>query len=333
MNHHSRIGIIIPFFNGDCVIRQCLDSIKDSIYCDTRVFIVDNSPKETRIEEIAEAFSFAHVIKTSASIGFGKACNIGASAASTDGCDVLVFLNQDTILAPLCLSKLIEALNENPTIGVVGPMNWSIGFQEIESFFVRYYISQCPQFIADAIGGQLKPLYFVEHLMGSCIAISDRTFRNLGLFDEIYHMYSEDGDLCRRYRNAGLMLALLPFAHVGHVHTQTSEAGSSQLLRRIRNSGQKFQLKDPGESFFKLLAITFRNAMFDYVRVLSKGQFVLLASFVCDDGRLVSQLQKIYASRQKEHALVEAAKASLASNQPQVDENKSDGLSKATDTA
>src|SRR5690349_6878592 len=122
-------GIVIPFYNGDSVIRQCLDSIGSSMFGNTRVYIVDNSSVATQIEATASRFSFVRVIRTRPSIGFGKASNIGANVAASDGVRYLVFLNQDTILAPHCLREMFAVLDKDKEIGIVGPVNWSINFQ------------------------------------------------------------------------------------------------------------------------------------------------------------------------------------------------------------
>ena len=305
MDVKPEIGIVIPFFNGDGVIRQCLDSISAGRHGNIRVYIVDNSSVETQINQTALAFSFVRVIRTVPSLGFGKACNIGAAAAARDGAGVLVIVNQDTCLATDCLQKMIAVLEENRDIGMVGPINWTINFHEIETTFFRYYLVQSPEFVADAIRKSFKPFYAVGSVMGSCIAIPIQVYKTFGLFDEIYFMYSEDDDLCRRYHRAGLGIGLVAAAHVGHVNSQNSAPDNLEMLRHKRSSSQKYRLKDTSKSFLPEVMVELRGVIFEYIRLCAKGRIGLLTSFCRDDGRLLCQLRQIYEAHRREKLLIE----------------------------
>lgn len=310
MDDLPEIAIVIPFYNGDEVIQACLDSIaRCTVVGHCAVFVVDNSAAPTRVAEIAARFPFARVIKTPPALGFGRACNTGAAAATQAGARHLVFLNQDTVLAPDCLQKMIEAFAGQTDLGIVGPVNWSIDFEAFDGTFARYYLDQSPDFVADAVRGRLKSSYPVERLIGSCIAIPTTVYRALGLFDEIYWMYSEDDDLCRRYQLAGLRLALVAHAHVGHVNGQTSSPDVLRIVRLKRSSNQRFRLKDTSFPFGLVAVMLVRDALLDYFRMFSACRFSLLADFVRDDLQLLANIARIQSAREQEMRLVRSARA------------------------
>lgn len=56
----------------------------------------------------------------------------------------------------------------------------------------------------------------VDWIAGLLMATRRDTFRTLGGFDERFHMYCEDVDLCLRSWNAGLAVRVVPGVHVMH---------------------------------------------------------------------------------------------------------------------
>ena len=61
----------------------------------------------------------------------------------------------------------------------------------------------------------LQP-YEVDWLAGLFLAMSKEHFERLGGFDESFHMYCEDVDLCLRSWNAGMSVSVVPSAFVTH---------------------------------------------------------------------------------------------------------------------
>ena len=54
----------------------------------------------------------------------------------------------------------------------------------------------------------------VDWLAGACLCVRARAAADVGLFDERFFMYSEELDLCRRFRAAGWRVAYVPSAEV-----------------------------------------------------------------------------------------------------------------------
>jgi GT2 family glycosyltransferase len=63
----------------------------------------------------------------------------------------------------------------------------------------------------------------VDWLSGACLCIRGSVAKTEGLFDERYFMYSEEVDLCRRYKVKGWRVVYLPDAEVVHVESASAD--------------------------------------------------------------------------------------------------------------
>ena len=291
------IGIIIPFYNGDAFITECLSSIRCSDKLALRVYIINNSSRFSGLNLICKQFRNVDIVTTTPSIGFGAACNIGARHAVADGAEFLVILNQDTILKETCIDELIGKLQNDNSLGIAGPICWKIGFLDIEDYYVRHYLSECSAIVAYALRGSLAPLYLTSNLPGACIAIPVSTYQKMGLFDDVYYMYSEDDDLCRRYTFAGFKIAIVAGAHVGHFNSLAQPKARKRIFRQRRISFRVFRLKDVSKSFSFTLFKSLAYIPSDYLRALSKMELSLLFLFVFDDFLFLLRLPRIYKAR------------------------------------
>ena len=118
----SLVDIIIPAFDMSAMLINCLKSIPDAagdiIY---NIIIVDNGSKAEEIKAYRE-FGKAqfgdklHIIEMHRNTGFPHACNRGASFGYSP---LLFFLNDDVILYPNSIDKLVRYMDE-PKTGAVG---------------------------------------------------------------------------------------------------------------------------------------------------------------------------------------------------------------------
>ena len=131
MSKHSRpqnkfvvslIDIIIPVLDMSGLVINCLKSIPDAAKdLSYQIIIVDNGSK---IEELKAYREFGkelfgdklHILEQRRNIGFPAAINRGARFGYSP---LLFFLNDDVVLYPNSLNKLVMAMDD-PTVGAVG---------------------------------------------------------------------------------------------------------------------------------------------------------------------------------------------------------------------
>ena len=106
------ISFVVVCFKSSEALKSLLLSVPKEI----EVILVDNSQdEETR--EIAKAYDCL-LLQNKKNIGFGAACNLGASKATGD---YLLFVNPDSEILPNALEELIKAAQNYPNASAFNP--------------------------------------------------------------------------------------------------------------------------------------------------------------------------------------------------------------------
>lgn len=107
MPSKSKISIIIPVYNEQKSISDCIDNVKQSCGHDSEIIVVDGSPSKSTLSLIKDS----DILKLHSSPGRALQMNNGANAASGD---ILIFLHADTII-PEKSGDLVRQALEIPT--------------------------------------------------------------------------------------------------------------------------------------------------------------------------------------------------------------------------
>lgn len=116
----DKISVIVPIYNVEPYIRQCLDSIVNQAYRDLQIILVDDGSPD-RCGEIADEYAQ----KDSRIVVVHKK-NAGVSAARNDGIDMatgewISFVDPDDWLDLDCYEKVMNALPaEKPDVMITG---------------------------------------------------------------------------------------------------------------------------------------------------------------------------------------------------------------------
>ncbi|MDZ4789611.1 MAG: glycosyltransferase family 2 protein [Hyphomicrobiales bacterium] len=205
----TRVSIVIVTYNSAKVILRCLAAIRGA----HEIIVVDNASSDASAK-IAAGMG-ASVIVNSSNLGFGRACNIGAAAATGD---YVLFLNPDATLAPLALREMKSAAERYPQAAAIGPRLMEGGKPAVFQ----------SETLMDARGGRMAPSdtpsgdCCMRFLSGAALMCSRKAFQHIGGFDEAFFLYYEDDDLCFRLRDQGGALIYAPGAVVSHVKARSS---------------------------------------------------------------------------------------------------------------
>lgn len=183
------------------------------------VLVIDNASQDDTPEAVRIAYPDLGLICTGANLGYPGGNNVGIRVALQRGAEAVFLVNNDTLLDPDCVARLVSALEADPRIGVIGPMvyTWDEG-QVISSAG-----GAIDWWHADAINvgmgevdrGQYRarPVDFVN---GCGLMITRRAIERAGLLDERYFMYWEEVDWCVRVRRAGFGVHFEPGTWMRH---------------------------------------------------------------------------------------------------------------------
>ena len=199
------------------VTRPCIESIlKNTSPGSYELVLVDNASSDGS----AEYFEALRAQYDHVTICLNQK-NKGYAGGNNDGMRVakgtyIVLLNNDTLVPPGWLDRLLGLLKSNVHVGLVGPVTNSAGNeQRIEITGLNE--SNFEQCIAPYLERQRGQWFATERLGFYCVAMKRKVMEGVGFFDERFGLgMFEDDDYCIRVRKAGYALAVIEDCFVYH---------------------------------------------------------------------------------------------------------------------
>src|SRR5258708_893685 len=128
-----RVFLIVLCYNGLDLTLDCLESLLRQDYPLCEILVVDNASQDGTRETVRAAYPKIEMIATAENLGYAGGNNVGMQIALRRGADAVFLINNDTWLEPGCVSALVGSLAANPRVGVVGPMVYCPGHQNVIS--------------------------------------------------------------------------------------------------------------------------------------------------------------------------------------------------------
>lgn len=224
MHDHAPLVYIIVLNNArDEDTTACLASVARSEYENIQVIVLDVCSPDSHKRISQKSFSATQIIPLEENLGYAANNNVGIRAALKDAPDWILILNDDTVLDPSCISRLVEIGTSDPSIGILGPMIYH--FDEpniIQSAGGRFgpYWQSIHRGQNETDQGQFSVATPVEWISGCAIMVRSAVIQQIGLFDEEYFLYWEETEFCMRAAKAGWQIVHVPNAKVWHKGVQ-----------------------------------------------------------------------------------------------------------------
>ena len=194
------LTIIIICYNSSSILPDLLDSIPK----DVAVTLVNNSPND-RLDHLAS--DLVRIIISDKNIGFGAACNLGASNVTTQ---YILFLNPDTQLQSGAIDALMQGAKKYPcALGfnpIITDSDGRIRNKRRSVLLPRGHQLSSQATQCDGV---------VPVLTGAALMVSTDAFFQVGGFDTAIFLYHEDDDLSIRLGALG-SLRIVEAAKVKH---------------------------------------------------------------------------------------------------------------------
>ena len=212
------LSIVIVNYKSKEYLNQCLLSIgkfllDEQVNPEKVELIIVNNDVDS-IERIDHLQNLG-VIDIGSNVGYGAGNNVGAKRARGK---YVMFLNPDTELVDDTLIKMIEHIQNNENIGVIGPkivlgqdmepQAWTCG--EKSSLKQILFKRNNPKHWQSEENRQ------VDWVSGTALLVRRDLFEQIGGFDENIFMYFEDQDLCLRIKGLGKKVLFFPAAKILH---------------------------------------------------------------------------------------------------------------------
>ncbi len=254
-------SLIIVSWNAKDHLINCLNSILKFRKNGWEIIVVDNGSTDGGPDVVENQFPMVQMIKNNENLGFARANNIGIRVSTGR---YVCFINSDVIVQDGCIEKLMEVMDQNPSVGMCGPkiLNpdgtlqpscqnfpgvWNnfchaIGLNCIfphSAFFSEPYMKYWPH---DSVRR-------VDALNG-CFWIVRRTaLDHVGLLDENFFIYGEDVDWCKRFHDTGWDVVFFPQAQAVHFGAASSSRAPIRFYIEMQKADLFYWRKHHGRIF------------------------------------------------------------------------------------
>ncbi|MFQ5855526.1 MAG: glycosyltransferase family 2 protein [Anaerolineae bacterium] len=262
--------IIIISWNVRPLLQRCLTSIyaRTSRDITLHVLVVDNASTDGSAGMVRETFPQAQLIANDENVGFTRGNNQALEALGF--CDrrlekgkgkrekgkrdkgewrtkqvqatslprYVLLLNPDSEILDDALPTMVQFMDSQPDVGVVGPQllfpdgtiqSSRRRFPSLATAFLESTVLQqwwpdnpvvCRYYVLDQPDSAVQD---VDWVVGACLMARREAIEEAGLLDEGFFMYSEELDWCRRIKDRGWRVVYLPTVQVIHHEGKSSE--------------------------------------------------------------------------------------------------------------
>ena len=246
------VGAVVVTWNGGAVTRACVESLRASTGVPMLIVVVDNASREDERQALVTAWGAVpgvELVLLDDNRHFAGGVNAGARHALERGATHLLFLNNDTTLAPDCAQLLVEAADAHPEAGIVGPALLDLPPPHRPlSLGERYsaWSLAVPRTLLKVRSPGDGTPYNVGGIMGSAILVTRECFLRVGPYSEDLLVYYEEVDYCLRARARGYRPLLVPRAVVLHDGMRGFTAGLQPYAARLKCRNQLLLLRRHG---------------------------------------------------------------------------------------
>lgn len=227
------LALIVLNWNRKDDTLRCLASIERSSYASFDTIVVDNASVDDSVQAIHKTYPQVRIIENRENLGYAGGNNVGLEAALTDGYEFVLLLNNDTIVDPMALERLMSLAECEPQAGIVAPsifylddpqrvwsaggtIDWQRGV--VGSSYLNALAAELPS----------KP-YHTDHVTGCCLLLRAEALRRAGLIDQRFFLYFEETEWCVRIARSGYQILVDPAAHIWHEIHPDEQSGTPAI--------------------------------------------------------------------------------------------------------
>jgi GT2 family glycosyltransferase len=244
------IRVALPAVDSLDLTTNCLRHLAESNW-PLIVDYVDNGSKPGVIEAVNKAGKELGLTMDSTrwpkNKGFTPAVNVSMKRAIDNGQYCLI-LNNDCMVAPQTVQRLVRAIENDPGIAAAGPLTSDKGIQSIRrrERLMQSGLDSFPAFFdqPEKVSVQLKNQQTAKskRLAFFCTLISPEALKKVGILPaEFADGLGADDAWCHLARKAGMTCNVVFDAYAYHMHSQTFKrlkinrsAASKKAVRKLR---------------------------------------------------------------------------------------------------
>lgn len=248
------LAIVIVSYNTREDLEHCLAALVD--HPPTRshdIVVVDNDSADGSAQAVRSGWPAVSVIETGRNLGFARGVNRGIRATDSR---LILLLNSDAVPPPGGIDRLVEILDQDGEVAVVGPRlvdetgRLEVSFgpmlspvgELLQKCLVGAHRRGVPV-IAGVVERRARRPRVVDWVSGACLLVERAVAEAVGLLDERYFLYAEDVDFCAAVRAQGRQILFTPAVEVRHRRGRSRRHAPAHAMAAYRSSQLAFYRK------------------------------------------------------------------------------------------
>ena len=228
------VSVIVVNWNGEHLLRECLNALQSQTYEQYEIILVDNGSADDSVGQVRDIFPSIKVVEITENKGFAGGNNEGLKLSQGE---FIALLNNDTRVDEKWLENLVKPMGMDSSVGICASKvlveatgkidsagecltTWAVGFKR-------------------GFGRESKEYTDQEGVFGACAAASlyrRAMIEDIGFLDEDFFFNDEDTDLHFRARLRGWKCIYVPSAVVHHkVNATIGKYGDRHVYYHVRN--------------------------------------------------------------------------------------------------
>jgi len=226
-NNLTSVVVVILNWNKKDDVLKCLESVCKQDYAPFEVVVVENGSTDGSGEAIRKSYPQVHVVDNPKNPGIPSNRNVGFRYVEEKfNYRYILFLDNDTILDPSCLSAFVTAIESDPAVGIVtGKTYTEFPSQTIMSLGMsaNLYTGSIHDIGNEQLDcGQFDEMRTVDGCGGFGFIVRKDVMIKINGFNEAFDPYGwEDVDLCLRAKEVGYKTIYAPKAIIFHKGTKS----------------------------------------------------------------------------------------------------------------
>lgn len=233
----SMVTVIIPHLRNRPMLDACLAALKNSIFQDFSVIVVDNGGADSDLAGLESDHPELPVLRLLENAGYAGGCNAGLGRAASP---YVLFLNDDAVVDSEALGYLVAAAEHDRQVAALQPKILSLPEQRKGRRVFDY--AGAAGGLIDRLGypycfgrsfreceedrGQYDEPHDIFWASGVAFFARRELVEKLGGFEAGFFMHMEEIDLCWRMLLRGYKVRSVPQAVVWHEGGASLLAGS-----------------------------------------------------------------------------------------------------------
>ncbi|HIJ65701.1 MAG TPA: glycosyltransferase family 2 protein, partial [Candidatus Hydrogenedentes bacterium] len=214
-------------WNGLEHLEACFEALLAGTYENARFVLIDNASEDGSAEFVQGTYGYdprLDIVVNASNLGWSAGNNVGLEQALDGGADYVFLLNNDTVVAPDAIERLVEMAAARPEAGALAPKMLLYDSPDI----INSVGLECSVIGStwDLGIGRLDGPHWatprkVIGVCGGACFLRTSALRKTGLLPTGFGIYLDDLDLCLRLWDAGYEVWNCPDAVVRHKYSAT----------------------------------------------------------------------------------------------------------------